>query len=177
MSDQDFNFAPPPAKRDRPKPFEPPPWEREQFDELERQKQHGAVAEVAAAERVEPEQESPAPEVPKREPSEAGGAPRDSDGERPQRTGPSEESIAAMLVQLKGEEPPVIAGVWQVSLAASFVVAVIGLALSVVGVVALGKQYGAVGSFGGFVLLLFGIGFIGAGIWVAYQTLRQRGVL
>ena len=190
MSDQDFNFAPPPQKRDKPKPFEPPPWEKEQFDELERRKAAEKAAEGsteqatgAAAVGEEPSTAGPAPEKQEerplaREPETRGDtAQAETASAGPKGEPVSQPSIEAMLVQLKGEEPPVGKGIWKVSLAVSFVVVVIGLAVSTVGLVALSRRLGQAGTLGGFVLLTFGISFIAIGIWVTFQTLRQQGVL
>ncbi len=54
MGDQDFNFRPPTERRE-PKQFEPPPWERDAFDEMARTKaeQEAAEAEAAAAAEAE----------------------------------------------------------------------------------------------------------------------------
>jgi len=39
------------------------------------------------------------------------------------------------------------------------------------------QKSGATGAVGGLVLLVFGAGFVFGALWLAYRTLRQRGVL
>ena len=182
MSDQDFNFAPPPVKRDRPKPFAPPPWERDQYEQHERDKNDRPqparettaehmderVPEVVAAEvREEAAAAAPVAEAP---------VARAQDGVAGQAR-LDERAVAAMLTQLKLQEPDVSESTWKIALAMSFVLIVIGMAISIIGIVATTTTRAAVGRFGGAVLLVFGFGFIGIGFWVTYRTLRQRGVL
>ena len=90
-----------------------------------------------------------------------------------------DKKVAAMLIDLKVEEPPAMREVWKVAMVAATLVGVIGAVLVMWGTAALvtAKRTGQIGLFGGVVLLLFGAGFIGAALWLAERTLRQRGVL
>jgi len=164
VGDQGFNFTQPP-RRER-KMFEPPPWERDQYEK------------IAQAPSTTEEQELPLRELegepqPAAEPADV---PRDS-GEKHEAL--REKQIAAMFVDLRAEEPPAMRDVWKVAMVAAAVVGVVGIMLVIWAITALATtgQTGQVGRLGGLVLLFFGAGFIGAGLWLAERTLRQRGVL
>jgi len=164
VGDQGFNFTQPP-RRER-KTFEPPPWERDQYES------------DAQAPRTTEEQELPLSE-PEGEPQpavEPAEMPKDS-GEKHEALG--EKQIAAMFVDLRAEEPPAMSDVWKVALAAAAVVGVVGIVLIIWAISALATagKTGQVGWFSGLVLLFFGAGFFGVGLWLAERTLRQRGVL
>jgi len=202
VSDQDFNFRPPVERREA-KPFEPPPWEKPQFDELERRRvaeQEAAArraAEQAEAENLaadvvasmqpaaaEPDASAALGEIaaPKLDAAPAS-APvaAEHGGVTPIDSAASldEKRVAAMLMVLQAEEPPAFAGVWKVALGASALSAVLGLVLTVWGVVALVKfrAAGVTGMVGGMALLLFGIGFTAVGAWIGFKALREQGVL
>ena len=176
MSDQDFNFNPPP-RREAKKGFEPPPWEKDQFDELARRKEAEAaevtraaadaelaealvVAEVQAAEAEVHEPAPPKVGVPGQDPDD-------------------DSRIETMLLGLKNEEPQFGRQLWKVSLAAGAMLVAVGLVIAVWGFFAIAAtgRTGALGSLGGGILVVFGLGFAGVGVWMAFRTLRQRGVL
>jgi hypothetical protein len=193
VSDQDLNFNPPP-RREAKKAFEPPPWERDQFDELARRQEadQAAASETAEEDAITAAlddatakaSEGAALELPTAmEPTGPVGA-----GGRSARkavwTGgvldPEEDPrVEAMLQVLKSEEPEFGKQLWKVSLAAGAVVASVGLVMTVWGIFAISatSRAGALGSLGGGILLAFGLGFVGLGGWMAFRTLRQRGVL
>lgn len=190
MSDQDFNFNPPP-RREAKKAFEPPPWERDQFDELNRRKQAEqetaaeqaeqadvtAALEEAAAKAAGPDETV----VPTAVIGE-GNVEMSSDtlvAGVADGGGDEDERIDAMLLGLKSEEPPFGRQLWKVSIVAGMVLAATGLIMTVWGVFAIAAtgRTGALGSLGGGILVAFGLGFSGVGVWMAFRTLRQRGVL
>jgi hypothetical protein len=193
VSDQDFNFTPPPRREAKKKAFEPPPWERDQFDELARRKdaeQHDEAeqaeeaAVTAALEEASTKAADEAPEA--TAPTEGLGAEEAGElaGQRlPQPAGAlgmdDDPRVEAMLQVLKSEEPPFGTQLWKVSLAAGAVLASVGLVMTVWGFFAIAAtaRAGALGSLGGGILVAFGLGFVGVGGWMAFRTLRQRGVL
>jgi len=184
VSDQGFNFNQPP-RREAKKAFEPPPWEKEQFDELAQRKEAERVAAAAlaaaAARPVQPETaqpaaaqpEAPASSVKQAAPAEQG--PVASTG----TAGGDDPRIEAMMRRLKEEEPPFGQDIWKVEVGAGAVLAAIGTVFVVWGIVALAETRGAgvTGSLGGVVLIVFGLVFACVGVWMMYRTLRQRGVL
>jgi Tfp pilus assembly protein FimV len=197
VSDQDFNFEPPPERRP-PKPFEPPPWEKAQFEELERRKAEEAAraAQAAAEARAAQEAAEAQPQVAEDAATGAAAqvaepviaadtvksvpkAPITPGEERLTQAGVSERQFEAMLIGLRTEEPPIGRGLWKISLVAGVFVLVVGLVLAIWGSVALmaARKTGATGALGGMVLLFFGVGFAGVGVWLAFRTLREQGVL
>jgi hypothetical protein len=192
VSDQDFNFRPQPERR-APKSFEPPPWEQAQFDELERRKaEELARSEKAAAEARQAEAAAALPDdgsaedvitvaaVVRAPSAEEKAVPRAASGDdRLADAGVSERQVEAMLLGLRTEEPPVGRGLWKFALASAAFIVVVGLVLAIWGAVALvaARKTGATGALGGVVLITFGIGFVGVGVWVAFRTLREQGVL
>jgi hypothetical protein len=177
VDDQDFEFRVPTEKRAA-RPFEPPPWEKSAFDELEKRRQEPgpeeeargiAESETIAADAV------PAAAGAKAEPdfvhtsgdvvSTGGGIP--------------ESKVVEMMAGLAAEEPRPHESYWSVALAVSLVLVAIGAVLLIWGVAALvsSSTTGWIGQLTGTGLGLFGTFFIGMGLWLLYRTLRQRGVL
>jgi hypothetical protein len=180
VGDQGFNFSSPP-RREAKKPFEPPPWEQDQFKELARRREGetplGERAEGGSGpEGQQPEADSSATEgrtlaqEPQREPV-------------PEVRRPSSEEedlrIEQMLLVLKNEEPPFGTQIWKYAMAAAAVLAAVGVLMLIWGVVAIvgASRSGAMGWLGGGILVAFGFGFVGVGGWIAFRTLRQQGVL
>lgn len=185
MSDQGFDFGPPPPRREA-RQFEPPPWEREQFERHKREQaeleaaaeearakvlaEQAALAAQAAAENLE--QPAPAEAAP------STGNEQASPSTESPRAEVDDKQVAMMMMDLRAEEPAALEGAWVVNLAAGIVVALVGFASGVWGVAALSKPgLPAAGRLGGFILLGFGLGFLGVGGWLIFKALRQRGVL
>lgn len=164
MGDQGFNFSQPP-RRER-KTFEPPPWEREQ---------HESHVQTPSSTDEQP----PLPSVSEGEKRPVAEVAEGPKGEGKKRPPLDERQIAAMLIDLRVEEPPAMREVWKVAMVAAVIVGVVGIVFIMWGIAALAtaRRTGQIGLFGGVVLLLFGAGFIGAALWLAERTLRQRGVL
>lgn len=174
------DFRVPPAQRKEPQRFEPPPWEKEAFERL--------AAEAGQKTDEPPEEQPSSKDVPSGEPPAAG-----TDYEPPVSAasqGPKQETrdgqvgelderqTLLLLSQLKAEEPQANESYWRVSVAVGAVIGTLGAVLVVWAMAAyVAPGGGAVGSFGGTVLMLFGVGFIGGGAWFIYKGLRQRGVL
>ncbi|NTU70493.1 MAG: hypothetical protein HGB10_01520 [Coriobacteriia bacterium] len=170
-NDGDIHF-PPGQRRDKPS-FEPPPWEREQFEELAKRREEPAAeaetarieeqpsvqAEPAASQAVEPEDADPA------------------DSDQPAELDP--KHVEALLAGLKAEEPSSEGLQYKVMLAAGVVSAFVGLVVTTWGAVALAspKGSGSASTLIAMVPLVFGIGFLAGGVWVVFSSLRRQGVL
>jgi len=197
VSDQDFNFNPQPRREA--KPFEPPPWEQAQFEELAKRKAAEVAAAEAAAQALAEAQgtddltaavqaassqvveEQAEQEAPQEDATadfmaatavSAGKKKIDSEEELDPR-------IPAMLIGLSNEDPPFGTGLWRVPLFAGAVLAATGVLLMIWGAFAMAaaRKTGVTGSLGGGILVAFGLVFIGIGGWMAFRTLRQQGVL
>lgn len=173
--------------RKQPRSFEPPPWERAQFEELARERaerQAESELDEALADLTAPKTEPPLAEVtpeavpaptPRHEvPADAGrpvGSEKDG-GEL------DEKAVAAMFVQLRMEEPEHDQSLWRVGLVFSAVAGLLGSILMVWGIAALIRTgTTAAGMIGGSILIAFGGLFVGIGVWMAVRSLKERGVL
>jgi hypothetical protein len=184
-----FDFGPPKERREA-RTFEPPPWERAQFDELARQKEAERQAEQEAAAQQAADSLAaahaeaelivlPEPVVVEATATviaEAASAAVRFEAAPKQPL--DDKKIAALMLELRAEEPRSLEGLWAVSVGAGTITAVIGVAVFVWGVFALGKPgIGTAGTFVGLVMLAFGVAFLGIGGWMIFRGLRQRGVL
>lgn len=153
-----FEFTPPPRREAR--TFEPPPWEREAFEELRRKRE----AELAAAAESESEL------VPER---------GEVNGQEGEKSEVSEGQVVAMLAQLAAQEPDANRPITTVAFVMASICGVFGLVLLVWGGVALAsaRQSGRVGMIGGSLFIFVGIAAILFALWLSVKTLRQRGVL
>ena len=179
MSDQGFDFGPPPPKREA-RQFEPPPWEREQFERHHREQEERERAAQEARDKVLAEQEAArAAEQSATEPETAlGGECENAGPPESAKAEVDEKQVALMMLGLRAEEPVVLEGAWLVNLVAGVVVGLVGFASLIWGIAALARKgMPAAGTLGGFVLLAFGVGFLGVGGWLVFKALRQRGVL
>ena len=178
MSDEDLRF-PPPTRRD-PAKFEPPPWEREQFDELA--KARGEQELIPVPETDEPPAipvaEQIATAVREAETPEAAGtaSPMGGHADRPAI---DPKRVEVMLMGLRAEEPRPEEAYWVGTTGAGVVSALIGTAITTWGILAFVKlaRSGVSGVALASVLTLFGLGFTGGGVWLVFRTMRQRGVL
>jgi hypothetical protein len=160
------------------KPFVPPPWERDQFEELERRKAEREIDRLMD-EVPPPGSAPPAPtegaqgdEV--TDETDPGG---EVDSGTAEPRGPKPAEIETMLNGLKAQEPDSLQGLYAIGIGASAVLAVLGLVLSGWGISSLAKglRSGPEGAFGGGIVLFLGVAFlVGAGL-LAVRTLRQRG--
>jgi hypothetical protein len=169
-----------PEKR-QPRGFEPPPWEREQFDEFQQQRAEQEAAEPAPQEepaQAAPEQPTAVEEqsTPAASPEE--GPPMDASDGIGAGGGIDEVQASQLLAGLKAEEPKSTTFYW-LGLAAAIFLALVGAVLMIWGIVALlatqGK--GTQGWLGAAGTIFFGILFIAIAGWVIYKNLQRQGVL
>jgi hypothetical protein len=179
VDDKQFNLRVP-AEVKQPRRFEPPPWERDAFEKVQRQRE---------AEKQEPlpaavEQEAAASAEPLADPVVVDDGAQ-SQGSPPRKTASvsgeqiEERVLLEMLAGLAAEEPSSEPTYRKISHAASLLLVALGGVLIVWGMAALmsAGTTGMVGSLGGGVMLFFGSGFIGGAAWMTVKTLRQQGVL
>jgi hypothetical protein len=175
-----------PSGRKEPKPFEPPPWEQDQFEELARRRaeQESLEAETPAREQETLPETAGPPEAPERvEQQEASTGSGEAPGTATEGTSAQERpdldetKLKEMMFQLRAEEPPAARGLWQVGMAAAAFMVVLGAVMMVWGIVALQATRGAgpLGAMGAAIMLLFGMGFIAIAAWMAMRSYRQRG--
>ncbi len=168
--------------RRAPKAFEPPPWEREQFDELAKTKQAEEAVTGTAPEPVD----APAEEAFEPAAAESGQrttAPAASgdavDREAESSAKVDDAALVEMMATLAAEEPPAAQGLWQLGVIVAVGIGALGLMMLVIGAVGLSKtaDSGPIGVLGGTILVGFGIGMIAIAVWMTVRTLKQRGVL
>lgn len=183
-------------ERRQAKRFEPPPWERPQFDELEQQRLRQEQENAAAAEALrlaqarlaeETDAASPAGNVAAEQPGGAGGVETVADasssvGRRPVKevVGPQGLTERQMLLMLKAEEAPASRGVTTAATVISGLVVVFGAVLMIWGIVAFFATRGATdqrGTWGAATMIVFGMLFMGLGAYQGYKTMQKRGVL
>lgn len=166
--------------------FEPPPWEREQFEELQRRRQEQDRLEQASEHVAAPVEQTPIVEPqPNMAAREDEASPEEVVSKEPQtespprETGADDKMMAAMLLQLQAEEPARNEALWKIGIVFSIGAIAIGLVLLVWGFVAMVRtgSLGATGVVGSTILMAFGGLFVGLGIWTAVRSLKQRGVL
>ena len=164
----------PPTERRDTRRFEVPPWEQKQFEEL----QEHRASEHSVDQQYEPEHPAAAPQdgTAQREQLPRADEPKPE----PASNAPSPEketegpAFDAMLAQLAAQEQTGTKSVETVSIVSGALLVVIGCVLVVWAVAAFvaSRRAGAVGAFGGAVLLLFGAGFVAGGIWTGTKHLR-----
>jgi hypothetical protein len=154
-------------QRREPRRFEPPPWEREQFERLERERARDVPAEPERDPSAAPETEAPRAVEPEPEPV----------GRRAEP--PEVPGVDEMLLALKAEEPPAVESAWKFGLIASVLVGTIGLMLVIWGMVALARSAGSgpAGIMGATIMSVMGGLFVGLAAWMGARSLKQRGVL
>lgn len=177
MSDQGFDFRPPAEKR-APKAFEPPPWERDAFEELERKRAHEVAQQESAAVRAavsEPQEEVRPPETETPATSLGPEAP----GPGSEGGGVPESVVLELMAGLAAEEPTATEAYSGVALGTAIFLVALGGVLVVWAMAALvgARVTGWIGQMTGTGLGLFGLFFFGMGVWLLHRTLKQRGVL
>jgi hypothetical protein len=140
----------------QPRSFEPPPWEKEQFEELARQRRERereslerAETEAAVARLAEMDRAAP-------------GSPID------------EKQVSAMLIQLSAEEPPALHGARRASKVAAAAVGLFGVAVITVGAVtgamSIGKE--ALAGVGAAIVAFIGMVILGLAVWLWVRAER-----
>jgi hypothetical protein len=182
------------ADQKKPRGFEPPPWEREQFEELARRR--AAAAEAAAAEAEAegaaasstgaPETPTPAQGMPAETSEDAMTA--TGDGTTPhQPEAPAQEAAKAdprvadaMLFELSGQEGPTMAPLLRAGKAVAGLMGAIGLAILVLGVwtstqAAAAEETVGAGTAGGGIIMIFGLLVVGMAGWTWVRASRSQG--
>jgi hypothetical protein len=182
VDDQDFQFRLPVEKR-APKPFEPPPWEKDAFEELEKRRVDDASELQATNEpqvAVEPQAVEPGPVVPVVPAPAAAGMHVATADAGVEATEPLPEAeMLELMARLAEEEPKPGQAYWLAGAAVGlFLVALGGVLLIWATAAFVGSmRTGVIGKFGGTGLGVFGVFFVSTGVWMLYRTLKQRGVL
>jgi hypothetical protein len=188
------------ADHKKPRGFEPPPWEREQFEELARRR--AAAAETAAAEAAvntavlkaqAPAQASA--QEPTRAPAqdaaaeggvgapgepETGPAPPGREG-APEEQPKADERVAdAMLFDLSGQEGPTLAPLRRAGKVVAGLVGAIGVAILGLGVwtsaqAAAAEESVGVGTMGAAIIMIFGLLVVGMAGWTWVRASRSQG--
>ncbi len=173
------------------KPFEPPPWEKEQFEELARERERAAEeAAVAEAERADADAEGSLSEEHASAIGAEGAVSADSAHEAGKRVDSAQEgreaadepdaaNVDAMLMALRAEEPDPASEVWKVGMVAGLFLTAMGLVLVVWSGVALARtlESGPTAYLGAGVMGLMGAGLVALGVWLVVRSLRKQGVL
>lgn len=149
------------------KRFEPPPWERVYFEELQRDKQEAQKpsepARVAGPKDAELLERQPATEEPL--------------SQSEHKTHPEDPRIEVMLMQLSAEEPSPSEALWKVGLLTGIFLTSLGGMLIVWGAIGLVRTSGSgiAGVTGGSILIGLGVIFVGLAGWIMMRSLKQRG--
>lgn len=172
MNDGGFDFRKVPERK-TPKPFEPPPWEKEAFEELKRKR--GQEVAPPAAEEVAVVRAQDAEAVVATEPKPQAAPVVEKQGEAQL----DEKQVLEMLAGLAEQEPDLSKATRRVAFVTAIALGALGMVLVVWGMAAIvglrGK--GPIGLAGGAILEMFGIGFLGAAAWLVYRTLKRQGVI
>lgn len=177
MSDQDFDFSPPPPRRER-KEFEPPPWEKDVFGKVVKKR-----AEVAPF-KPEPDESATQASEPDTQPLIIPTAEPDTAAQLQQKqpVSPDDRHIASMLFELRAEDPPATSEFHKVGMVAGFVLVTVGVPLVIWAIVMISiasrrSGQGSTGGMIGLTVLMLGVGFAGTGAWFIFRSLRHQGVL
>jgi hypothetical protein len=154
------------GRRER-RQFEPPPWERDKFDEIARSK---AADEEREAQRQAPRSEGVAPDRPAEPATATPVAAVVAD--KPEAPAVDERKIAAMLVELSGEEGPPMAEAGRYAAMALMALGVVMIVTAVV----LGTRASAMqGTVGAILIGLLGAFVAGFAGWMWVRATREQG--
>jgi len=160
------------------KSFEPPPWEKEAFEQLRRRKgDTEAPPEQQAPPAEIPAHQSPVVHLPQS--AEAPDAAESTTAAREPVAQVDEGRVVEMMAELAAQEPDAQKGLHSLAIGVSAAMGVFGLVLIVWGVVALARSGGSgrIGVIGGSLFFAFGAAAVVFAVWLMVKTLRQRGVL
>lgn len=176
VNDAEFDFKSP--ERREAKRFDPPPWEKDAFEQLQQRKtaeEHVHVEQVGTAPKgaMAAETQMPPTEVQLGEGRSGESAPQSESSTL------EDGHVIEMMARLAEQEPKLQEKTWKPAVFLAMVAGALGLMLTIWGVVALfrGWSAGLTAVAAALVLIVFGIGFVAIGIWMTVRTLRQRGVL
>jgi hypothetical protein len=161
----------------QPRSFEPPPWEKEQFEELARQRREreresleraeteAAVARLAEMDRAAAQVAAAA---------EPGNEELAGDARQAPGSPIDEKQVSAMLIQLSAEEPPALHGARRASKVAAAAVGLFGVAVITVGAVtgamSIGKE--ALAGVGAAIVAFIGMVILGLAVWLWVRAER-----
>jgi hypothetical protein len=170
--------------------FEPPPWERERFEELARRRAEREAAEAVALRARDDAAREAAARAATDEAEEAAAAaePRTGgDAEEPAHALPGGRRAAAghgsavpeadvLLMGLAAEEPRAFAHAWVAWIVAAGLFAALGLGTVVFGSAGLARAQGSsIATAWSFVLVVAGLASLGAAVWLTVRALKERG--
>jgi hypothetical protein len=169
--------------------FEPPPWERARFEELEKRRRE--EAREAERQRVEqeqgPERTSEPPELTQEELAALAAAkatvasrekrqPKASESDNDPPLPVPQAHVDLMLMQLAAEEPSVEEHVKPIGLFAAGIMMVIGVSMSAWGVYGMVRAQGQpMGLIGTSVVLMLGVATAAAAAWLGWRVTNRRG--
>jgi hypothetical protein len=158
--------------------FEPPPWEREQFEELARRRA-AAEADEAVVARAESQDAAQAPAGEDTPPSTVVSPAASAEAPGP-REAVDERAVTAMLMELSAEEGPTLAPVRQAGKVFAGIVGGAGAAMVILaiatGVRAVTAETGAdVAGTGAAFIAVFGLLALGAAAWLWVRADRSQG--
>ncbi len=171
----------------RPRSFEPPPWEREQFEELARRREQEArlreertraEAEAEEAMRRVAAQASTAAE--ERQPAAEGGTEAVPGAETSVVPTGGDDPAKRLLFQLQAEEREQYGGsIWRFGIAAAVLLAVIGCGMLAISVRAAARttESGMAGLVGSAIIGIVGTLILGIAVWQGVRSYEKRGEL
>jgi hypothetical protein len=170
------------AERRERKTFEPPPWERDQFEELARLKageqERQAAEEAACRESVAAEARADENAAqPSGETKVAGGPPEGTasvPAEKPKPAVVEDAKLQAMLLELSGEEHSAVQEVRRAGVVAAGALATAGSVILGLGAVLLIRG-GDQGFAGAGMIAAVGMFVIGFAVWLGYRAGRGQG--
>lgn len=160
-----------PEDKRAPRPFEPPPWEREQFEGLARGQ--GGEDPPAPPEPDAPQEATAASQPASTEERSEGAKAAGDNGVE----SPSEAQMDAMVIGLGAEEGPSSRSFFGCGVAASIVSAFTGTVVLVYSVVVYVRtsSAGALAVVGPMALAMTGLAILGSSLWLAVRTYNRRG--
>jgi uncharacterized membrane protein len=169
-----------------PRPFEPPPWEKELYDELAQKEGEEPAGErgldtvresLGDREAVAEATEEPVTPAEPERTTDEGALAAKTEGP-PAASGDIGDVAEKMLFELAAQESAEgPTHVWAWSLGVGLLVGLIGLSMATYSVVALSRTYGAgvTALAGSSIMGLFGLVMLGMGAWVAVRSWSKRG--
>ncbi len=176
VSDSGFDFKTP--RRREAKRFDPPPWEREAFEQLERRSAAEAGEQGEAGPKSE-ESVEVAPQLARESKAPVGQGSSEKEGVAEAKPEIEEKRVLEMMAQLAGQEPAMHDKTWKPAIFLAMLAVALGCVMTVWGVAAMvrASETGLTGVAAALVLIAFGVGFVAVAVWMTVRTLRQRGVL
>ena len=160
------------------RPFEPPPWEREQFEELARRRAETAVPEASAEDatvapgddQAKPPETGEAAEASREATTASKAADQEVSG------GLDEKMTEAMIVQLSGEERTTLAPMRKAGRLAAWIMGLVGVSMIVLGsVYAMRAPGSGVAIAGAATMAVVGAFIAAAAAWLWIRASQGQG--